>query len=135
MRRTGSAAADRAGELAAGRPDLAHHRALAGRPGLLAGVDVGLGQARGGQLRVDVAAQLALAAGRGLLAGRAVAGPATAQPEGAEDLRVVRVRAGDPLHGRAAGGQVDAVASPHAEDGSLPVLDRGLAVEAVREQR
>ena len=86
-----SALADGTGELAAGRTDLAHHRALTGRPGLLAGIDVGLGEVRGVQLGVQVAAQPGCTAGRGLLAGRAVTGPGAAgQLEGPEDLRVVR---------------------------------------------
>src|SRR5690348_3494635 len=60
--------ADRPGELALGAADLADDHVLARRPGALVGIDVGLRQAAGGQLRIQVAAQPALAARQGLAA-------------------------------------------------------------------
>src|SRR5262249_21874409 len=59
---SGAGGADGAGQLALGAADLTDHRMYARRPGTLVGVGVGLGQPGRVQLRIQVAAEPALAA-------------------------------------------------------------------------
>src|SRR5262249_36105332 len=88
---SGTGGADGPGQFAPGAADLTDHRMHARGPGSLVGVGVGLGQPGRVQLRVEVAAEPALAALPRLRAKGGAAWPAAARhAEVAVDLAVMR---------------------------------------------